>query len=381
MQGQPGGDDGNQTTHGFAGSGAAETLRADVSFAGIRGDCAEQYTKGNITGFLHLYSGQEAVAVGATAGLHKDDYILSAYREHAQAIVRGAEPKRVMAELFGKATGICKGKGGSMHLFDPSLNFMGGYAIVGGQFPIAVGLALPPSTGARTASPPVSSATARSTRGPSTNRSTGRSSGSCRCSSSARTTSTASAPRCTAPRPWHRIHKRTCGYDIPSEKVDGMDVIAVYKAVKYAAEKVRETGRPYFIEATTYRFRGHSMADPAKYRSAAEHEIVEVPRPAAQLMQDGCWRRGSPPREALDAIEARCRAEVEEAVRIFAEESPWPEDQRGTGYFGDRIFWICHENDLSRRPSTWRLKEEMRHDPVGGGPGARTWRCTKAPSR
>src|SRR5512138_3931837 len=103
--------------------------------------CAEQYTKGNITGFLHLYTGQEAVAVGATHALHKDDYILSAYREHAQAIVRGAEPRRVMAELFGKATGICKGKGGSMHLFDPALNFMGGYAIVGGQFPIAVGLA------------------------------------------------------------------------------------------------------------------------------------------------------------------------------------------------------------------------------------------------
>ncbi|HZV82574.1 MAG TPA: thiamine pyrophosphate-dependent enzyme, partial [Geobacteraceae bacterium] len=103
--------------------------------------CAEQYSKGQITGFLHLYSGQEAVAVGSTAGLHRDDYILSAYREHAQAIVRGAEPKRVMAELFGRATGICKGKGGSMHLFDPSLNFMGGYAIVGGQFPVAVGLA------------------------------------------------------------------------------------------------------------------------------------------------------------------------------------------------------------------------------------------------
>src|SRR6185369_2234412 len=103
--------------------------------------CAEQYTKGHITGFLHLYSGQEAVAVGSTAALHQDDYVLSAYREHPQAIVRGAEPKRVMAELFGKSTGICKGKGGSMHLFDPDLSFMGGYAIVGGQFPIAVGLA------------------------------------------------------------------------------------------------------------------------------------------------------------------------------------------------------------------------------------------------
>src|SRR6185369_13602353 len=102
--------------------------------------CAEQYAKGEITGFLHLYSGQEAVAVGSTAALEDQDYILSAYRDHAQAIVRGMEPKRVMAELFGRATGVCKGKGGSMHLFAPEFNFMGGYAIVGGQFPIAVGL-------------------------------------------------------------------------------------------------------------------------------------------------------------------------------------------------------------------------------------------------
>jgi len=103
--------------------------------------CAEQYSKGNITGFLHLYSGQEAVATGSTRALRKEDYILSAYREHAQAIIRGADPKRVMAELFGKATGLCKGKGGSMHLFSPELNFLGGYAIVGGQFPIAAGVA------------------------------------------------------------------------------------------------------------------------------------------------------------------------------------------------------------------------------------------------
>jgi pyruvate dehydrogenase E1 component alpha subunit len=88
--------------------------------------CAEQYAKGEITGFLHLYSGQEAVAVGCTAGLQERDYILSAYRDHAQAIVRGADPKAVMAELFGRSTGICKGKGGSMHLFVPQCNFMGG---------------------------------------------------------------------------------------------------------------------------------------------------------------------------------------------------------------------------------------------------------------
>jgi len=286
--------------------------------------CAEQYTKGNITGFLHLYSGQEAVAVGATAGLHKDDYILSAYREHAQAIVRGADPKRVMAELFGKATGICKGKGGSMHLFDPALNFMGGYAIVGGQFPISVGLAF-------------------SAKYRNEDRITACFFGDGAVNQGTFHESLNWAQLWELPVLFicennfygigtevHRssalasIHRRTCGYDIPSEKVDGMDVIAVYKAVKYAAEKVRETGRPLFIEATTYRFRGHSMSDPGKYRSAAEHEMWKsrdpLPNYARHLLEEGIATR-----EALDTIEAQCRARVEEAV-AFAEESPWPED-------------------------------------------------------
>lgn len=286
--------------------------------------CAEQYTKGNITGFLHLYSGQEAVAVGATAGLHKDDYILSAYREHAQAIVRGADPKRVMAELFGKATGICKGKGGSMHLFDPSLNFMGGYAIVGGQFPISVGLAF-------------------SSKYRNEDRITACFFGDGAVNQGTFHESLNWAQLWELPVLFicennfygigtevHRssalasIHRRTCGYDIPSEKVDGMDVIAVYKAVKYAAEKVRETGRPLFIEATTYRFRGHSMSDPGKYRSAAEHELWKsrdpLPNFAKRLLEEGITTR-----ESLDAVEARCTARVEEAV-TFAEGSPWPED-------------------------------------------------------
>jgi pyruvate dehydrogenase E1 component alpha subunit len=287
--------------------------------------CAEQYTKGHITGFLHLYSGQEAVAVGSTAALHKEDYILSAYREHAQAIVRGAEPRRVMAELFGKSTGICKGKGGSMHLFEPSLNFMGGYAIVGGQFPIAVGLAF-----------------ASRYRGDDRI-------AACFFGDGAVNQGTFHESLNWA-RLWelpvlficennfygigtevHRssalasIHKRTCGYDIPSEKVDGMDVIAVYKAIRYAAEKVRETSRPFFIEAVTYRFRGHSMADPARYRSAAEHDVWKardpIPAFAGRLLEEGITSG-----EHLEEILAGARAVVQEAVQ-FAESSPWPEDE------------------------------------------------------
>jgi pyruvate dehydrogenase E1 component alpha subunit len=286
--------------------------------------CAEQYAKGHITGFLHLYSGQEAVAVGATAGLHRDDYILSAYRDHPQAIVRGADPKRVMAELFGKATGICKGKGGSMHLFDPNLSFMGGYAIVGGQFPIAVGLAFAAKY-----------------------RNEGRISA-CFFGDGAVNQGNFHEGLNWA-RVWdlpvlficennfygigtevHRssaladIHKRTCGYNIPSEKVDGMDVMAVYQAVKRASEWVRERNRPYLIEAVTYRFRGHSMSDPGKYRSPAEVELWKerdpLPNFAAQLLAEGIATE-----ETLACLRAKASALVQEAVH-FAEESPWPED-------------------------------------------------------
>lgn len=286
--------------------------------------CAEQYTKGNITGFLHLYTGQEAVAVGATAALGRDDYILSAYREHAQAIVRGAEPRKVMAELFGKATGMCKGKGGSMHLFDPELRFMGGYAIVGGQLPIAVGLAFSSAhrgenhitacffgdgavnqgtfheslNWARLWELPVLFICENNFYGIGTEMH--------------RSSALAS------------IHKRTCGYDIPSEKVDGMDVIAVLRSIRHAADQVRELQRPYFVEAVTYRFRGHSMSDPAKYRSVAEHEVWKardpIPSYARRLLEEEIATESE-----LAEIREECSEVVSDAVR-FAEESPWPED-------------------------------------------------------
>jgi len=286
--------------------------------------CAEQYMKGHITGFLHLYSGQEAVAVGATAALRKDDYVISAYREHPQAIVRGADPKRVMAELFGKSTGICKGKGGSMHLFDPDLAFMGGYAIVGGQFPIAVGLAFASKyrgegrisacffgdgavnqgnfheglNWARLWGLPVLFICENNFYGIGTG-----------------------VHRASA---LTNIHKRTCGYDVPSEQIDGMDLIAVYQAVKRASEWVRENSRPYLIEAITYRFRGHSMSDPGKYRSAAEVEHWKsrdpIPNFGKRLVEEGVASQ-----DQLDCLEAKARAVVKEAVE-FAEQSPWPDD-------------------------------------------------------
>jgi pyruvate dehydrogenase E1 component alpha subunit len=211
-----------------------------------------------------------------------------------------------------------------MHLFDPSINFMGGYAIVGGQFPIAVGLAFSSKyrqedrivacffgdgavnqgtfheslNWARLWELPVLFICENNFYGIGTE--------------VHRSSALAS------------IHRRTCGYDIPSEKVDGMDPIAVYKAVKYAAEKVRETSRPYLIEAVTYRFRGHSMADPAKYRSAAEHELWKardpIPNFAKKLIEEGFATE-----EQLEGILTKARNVVQEAV-LFAESSPWPED-------------------------------------------------------
>jgi pyruvate dehydrogenase E1 component alpha subunit len=229
-----------------------------------------------------------------------------------------------MAELFGKATGVCKGKGGSMHLFDPSLNFMGGYAIVGGQFPISLGLAF-----------------AARYRGE--DRITA-----CFFGDGAVNQGTFHETLNWA-RLWelpvlfvcennfygigtevHRssalahIHKRTCGYDIPSEKVDGMDVIAVYKAIKHAAEKVRESGLPYFVEATTYRFRGHSMSDPAKYRTKEEvtkmreqHDPIDTFK--AKLEADGILDEAG-----LKEIDREVKAVVADAAD-FAQASPEPD--------------------------------------------------------
>lgn len=286
--------------------------------------CAEQYSKGHITGFLHLYTGQEAVAVGCTAGLKQTDYVLSAYRDHAQAIVRGADPKRVMAELFGKATGICKGKGGSMHLFAPELNFMGGYAIVGGQFPIAVGLAWGSQLQEQ------DRVTACFFGDGSMNQGTFHESLNWArlwdlpvlfiCENNFYGIGT-EVHRASAQA---ALHRRTCGYDIPSEKVDGMDVVAMYQATKRAAEWVRERQRPYFIEAVTYRFRGHSMSDPAKYRSSSEADVWKsrdpIPNLSRRLLEEGIADQAR-----LDQINHAALALVQEAVR-FAEDSPWPED-------------------------------------------------------
>ncbi|HWO94529.1 MAG TPA: thiamine pyrophosphate-dependent enzyme, partial [Dehalococcoidia bacterium] len=223
---------------------------------------AEQYTRARIGGFLHLYNGQEAVAVGAIPVLREDDYIVTHYRDHGQALARGIEPGRVMAELFGKETGVSRGKGGSMHLFDASRHFMGGYAIVGGHLPLACGLAL-----------------AAQYRGEDTAVLCFFGDGAVNegewheslnlaavwnlpvvffCENNEYAMGTAISRASAVIEVW----KRTCAYDIPSERIDGMDLWAVRDATQRALAHVRAGKGPILLEAVTYRFRGHSMADP-----------------------------------------------------------------------------------------------------------------------
>ena len=249
---------------------------------------AELYSAGKIRGFLHLSIGEEAVSVAAIGALTAADNIVSTYREHGHALARGVPPGAIMAELFGKANGASRGRGGSMHIFDVGRRFYGGNAIVGGGLPLAVGLALadrlqqrdPPSR-------PACSAMARWRRESSTSRSTSPRCGGSRCCSSARTTTTRWA------RPWRGTRRR------PTSAARGGVPDPVGRGGWHGCgchgrrrrgrrlERVRSGGGPFLLECRTYRFRAHSMYDPELYRSKDEVEqwkrrdpIASLPRPA-----------------------------------------------------------------------------------------------------
>ncbi len=231
---------------------------------------AEEYSKGNIVGFLHLYPGEEAVAAGVINAAGPSDYIVSNYREHAHALVRGTPAREVMAELFGRATGMSKGMGGSMHMFDRDRRFMGGYAIVGQSCPIAVGIAY--ATAMRGLPESVicffgDGAVNQGTFHESLNMA-----GLWKlpilfvCENNHYAIGTEIHRHSAVPE----VFKRVAAYNIPAEKTDGMDVLKVYNTTKHALERIRRGGGPQFIEFETYRYRGHSMADPGTTRPAVE---------------------------------------------------------------------------------------------------------------
>ncbi|HYU00164.1 MAG TPA: pyruvate dehydrogenase (acetyl-transferring) E1 component subunit alpha [Gemmatimonadales bacterium] len=286
---------------------------------------AEAYALGKIGGFCHLYIGQEAVAVGSLAALRDDDYVISSYREHGQALVRGISAGAVMAELFGKATGCSKGKGGSMHLFDAEKRFMGGHGIVGGHIPLGagIGFAIKYKGGNQVCICYFGEAAVNIGAFHETlNMASVYHLPVIFCCENNRYGMGTAFERVAAVTD---VAEHACSYDMAAEFVNGMDALAVYAATQRAVERARKGGHPTLLEVRTYRFMGHSMSDPLHgvYRTKDEVEEQKKRDPISQLAlklkEDGALDQAG-----LDALDAEVRAEVEEAVK-FADASPDPD--------------------------------------------------------
>ncbi len=283
----------------------------------------EMYAKAKIGGFLHLCIGEEATIVGATQALRDEDYLLSTYREHGQALARGTPPEAVMAELFGKVDGCSHGRGGSMHLFDMERRFLGGYGIVGGNLPLAAGVALASDySGTEDATLCMfgDGATNQGTFGETMNL----------------------AALWKLPIVFMVINnqfgmgtalerhsavtdlsRKAESFGVPGSRCDGMDVLDVHASVGEALERARSERAPQLIEAVTYRYRGHSMADPEEYRTKDEVEqwrgrdpLIAFP---ARLVDEGVLSE-----DQVATLDEQAVKRIDEAVE-FAERSPFPD--------------------------------------------------------
>ncbi len=293
---------------------------------------AEAYALGKIGGFCHLYIGQEAVAVGSLAALRDDDYVISSYREHGQALARGVPASAVMAELFGKATGCSRGKGGSMHLFDAGRRFLGGHAIVGGHIPLAAGLgfAIRYRGGDQLCLCYFGEA-AVNIGGfhEALNMASVYKLPVIFCCENNRYGMGTAFERVAAVTD---VVEHACSYDMAAEVVNGMDALAVHEATRRAVDRARKGRHPTLLEVRTYRYMGHSMSDPLHGVYRTKEEVEEqrkrdpIPHLATKLKDDGIVDQA-----ALDALDAEVRAEVEEAVR-FADQSPDPDPAELTSH-------------------------------------------------
>jgi pyruvate dehydrogenase E1 component alpha subunit len=286
---------------------------------------AEAYALGKIGGFCHLYIGQEAVAVGSLAVLRDDDYVISSYREHGQALARGVPANAVMAELYGKATGCSKGKGGSMHLFDAGRRFLGGHGIVGGHIPLAagIGFAIRYKKGDQVCICYFGEAAVNiGAFHEALNMASVYKLPVIFCCENNRYGMGTAFERVAAVTD---VVEHACSYDMAAEVVDGMDALAMYAATQRAAERARTGGHPTLLEVRTYRYMGHSMSDPLHgvYRTKEEVEEQRKRDPISQLALK-LKEEGALDDAAVDALDAEVRAETDAAVR-FAEESPDPD--------------------------------------------------------
>ncbi|NLC56454.1 MAG: pyruvate dehydrogenase (acetyl-transferring) E1 component subunit alpha [Armatimonadetes bacterium] len=284
---------------------------------------AELYAYGKIGGFLHLYIGEEAVATGALATLREDDHLLTHYRDHGWALARGTDPKPLMAELLGRVTGVSKGKGGSMHLCDPERNFWGGYAIVGGHLPLAVGIAFAmryQGTDRVVLSVFGDGATNIGEFHEALNMAAlWELPVIFLCENNLYGMGTQVKRASAVPE----MAQKACAYGMPTEQCNGMDVFSVYGAMQKAVQRARAGEGPTFVEAKTYRFRGHSMADPELYR---QHDEVEAFRECCdpiESLRDHILREKLATPEELEQLERQAAAATEEAAQ-FAEQSPPP---------------------------------------------------------
>jgi pyruvate dehydrogenase E1 component alpha subunit len=286
---------------------------------------AELYQQGKVGGFLHLYIGQEAVSTGLVAARQPQDRMITAYRDHGLALNVGLTANEVVAELLGKATGMSKGKGGSMHMASVEHNFWGGHAIVGAHLPIAAGLAL----GDQYAG--TDSVTVCMFGDGATNIGYFHEALNLSkvwklpvlwvCENNQYGMGTA-VDRASAVS---EIRQKAEGYQIPNERVEGMDVLNVKKAAEKALKHVREGNGPYFLEILTYRFRGHSMGDPERYRETEEVHRWQENDPIG-IYHKWLVENEKATDEELDKIVADAEQEVEDAVE-FAENSPEPEPE------------------------------------------------------
>jgi pyruvate dehydrogenase E1 component alpha subunit len=283
------------------------------------------YGQQKIRGFCHLYIGQEAVMAGAMSVLGPQDSMITAYREHAHAIARGMSANEIMAELYGKATGCSKGKGGSMHMFSKELGFYGGHGIVGGQIPLGAGIAFAEKYKGTT-NVNVCYMGDGAVRQGALNEAFNmamlwklpvvfvcENNGYAMGTSVARTTNMLD------------IYKIGLGFDMPCAPVDGMDPVAVHNAMDEAVSRARRGEGPTFLEMRTYRYKGHSMSDPAKYRSKEEVEEFKAKDPI-ESVKETILRKKYATEAWIEEINEKVKAIVDESVR-FAEESPLPEAQ------------------------------------------------------
>jgi len=312
-----------------------DLLRAMVRIRRFEERCAELYQQEKIRGFLHLYVGEEAVAVGVMQALHPEDAVVATYREHGHALARGIDQGSVMAEMFGKVEGCSRGRGGSMHIFDAETRFYGGNAIVGGGLPLAVGLGLADRMANRRRVTAVffgEGAVAEGEFHESMNLAALWQLPVLFCCENNRYAMGTALDRSESQT---HLTLKAAAYEVPAWAVDGMDVEAVAEAATRAVEAVREGGGPLFLELQTYRFRAHSMFDPELYRDKGEVEEWKG-RDPIEALESRLVADGQLTPEDMARIDSEVAEELEAAV-AFAEAGTWEDTRELTRFVHSEV--------------------------------------------